>query len=45
MLVEIDAYNSDSLIWVGNNPTGTSLPLIIHIKLDNVTGTFININL
>ncbi len=44
-LVEIDTLTSSSLIWVGNNPLGTLQPLIIQITINNITGSFININL
>jgi hypothetical protein len=43
--VEIYSYTSESLLWVGNNPTGLTMPLIIHLKLNNVTGSIINIDM
>jgi hypothetical protein len=30
---------------VGTNPTGLTMPLIIHMQLNNLTGSIININL
>jgi hypothetical protein len=47
-MLDIDAKTSGSLVWVGNNPTDMSLqplPLIIHILLNNITGSYTNINL
>jgi hypothetical protein len=43
-LLDIDAKTGESLIWIGNNPTTPSFPVIILIKLNNITGSFININ-
>lgn len=43
-LLDIDAKTGESLIWIGNNPITPSFPVIILIKLNNVTGSFININ-
>ena len=37
-LLEIDAQTAGSLVWVGDNPSSPSSPLIIHILLNNVTG-------
>ena len=43
-LLDIDDKTGESLIWIGNHPTLIAYPLIIIIKLNNVTGSFININ-
>jgi hypothetical protein len=42
-LLDIDAKTGENLIWIGNNPTVPTFPIIILIKLNNVTGSFTNI--
>jgi hypothetical protein len=37
-LLDIDAKTGENLIWIGNNPTTPSFPMIILLKLNNVTG-------
>jgi hypothetical protein len=43
-LLDIDAKTGESLIWIGNHHTSPTFPLIVLIKLNNITGSFTNIN-